>query len=163
MSTKKCAAACMAVWMPLSLAGCTKFEPADVQDGYSTDFSRSTVEYTIYMSDKVATATNILYTRMISAANVIKGTCPAELELENTKEAVSKMQELIDTLTTTMPPQQYETDRQTLLDQFGQAKTYLEDYQAHLENGDTGSISSDISLMEAAALSFGGEANAAYK
>lgn len=155
--------ACMAVIMALSVTGCTKFHTADVKDGYSTDFSRSPAEYSIYMSDKVATATNILYTRLTMASNVLRGSYPWETEISNTEEAVTKMQELIDTLTTTMPPQEYESDRQTLLDQFGQAKTYLEGYKGHLENKDENSISSDISLMEAAALAFGGEANATYK
>ena len=122
-----------------SITGCTKFHYADVKDGYATDYPLSPTEYTIYVS------------------------YPWEDETENAEEAVSKMQSIVDGVTTTMPPESYESDRQAFLDQLEQAKTYLEDYQSHLENRDTAAIKSDITLFESSFLSLGGDANIAYE
>lgn len=146
-----------------SITGCTKFHYADVKDGYATDYPLSPTEYTIYVSKETSAASNILYTRMAMASKVIAGSYPWEDETENAEEAVSKMQSIVDGVTTTMPPESYESDRQAFLDQLEQAKTYLEDYQSHLENRDTAAIKSDITLFESSFLSLGGDANIAYE
>ena len=145
------------------LTGCTKFHTADPEDGYATMFSLSPTEYAIFVSEQTSTAANILYTRFVMASRVLDGSYPWEDEAANAEEAVSKMQEVVDNVTTTMPPQTYESDRQSFLDQLEQAKTYLDDYKTHLETRDSVGITSDISLLESAFLALGGESYAVYK
>ena len=153
---------CLAL-VPGSLTGCTKFHIADPEEGYATMFSLTPTEYTIFVSKETSTAANILYTRVVMGEKVLSGSYPREDEIMNAEEAISKMQSVVDNVTTTMPPQEYESDRQSFLDQLEQAKTYLEDYKTHLEDQDTTALSTDITLLESAFLSLGGEANVAYK
>lgn len=146
-----------------SMTGCTKFHKADIKEGYSTTYSMSPTEYTIYISKETSAASNILYTRLTMASKTITNSYPADDEIENAEDAVDKMQEIIDNVTTTMPPQEYESDRQIFLDQLEQAKEYLENYKEDLTNQDTDAIESDITLLESAFLALGGESNIAYK
>ena len=152
-----------AITASVLLSGCGKMVKPNIENGYATQYAVSGVEYTIFLSDQIAVAENALMTRISMADSVAEGTYEASKEIENTDEAISKIESLKTGVTTKMPAQGFETDRETILGQIEDSLIALKDYKEALSAGSKNDIKSCAESMRACYLALSGEANVLYE
>ena len=143
--------------------GCGKMVKPDRGNGYSTQYALSAVEYTVFLSEQTAVVENVLVTRLSMANSVADGTYEASKEIENTEEALSKIESVKTEVLTTMPAQGYETDRQTMLDQIEDVRLVLENYKSSLSSESKQDLKSCAEEMKACYVALSGEANVLYE
>ena len=97
------------------------------------------------------------------ANSVADGTYEASKEIENTEEALSKIESVKTEVLTTMPAQGYETDRQTMLDQIEDVRLVLENYKSSLSSESKQDLKSCAEEMKACYVALSGEANVLYE
>lgn len=155
---------CMGIMMIFSISGCTRITRADRKDGFTTDYAMSAVEYTIFLSNQVATIENILMTRISMYYTLADGkgmSSSYESEAKNAEEAILKLASIHTNIETTLPASGYESDRENFLRLTGEAEVVLNDYMKALK-GD-GSLSAAGNAMKECYLSISGEANVVYE
>lgn len=143
------------------LSGCEEMKLANPDDGYSTEYPMSAIEYTIFLNKEVAVVTNVLFTRASMADRVSKGMYKASKELENAQESLSKMEDIVDELTVTMPAKYYDTDGETTLSLVTDARNILRNYVNDLENNND--VESYVEQFKSCYIALGGEANVYYE
>lgn len=141
------------------VSGCGKMENASPEDGYSTDFAMSAIEYSLFLNKEITAAENILFTRYLCAKDLGTDAGATEAELESASEAASKIASIIDEVTVTMPATGYEGSRQDALDLMEDAKAALEGYIDGLKAGGP----ADADALQSCCLALSGEANVYYQ
>lgn len=135
------------------LTGCAESakQKTDVTDEgiviYDTDTATDSMNYTNYANKEIDLVMNILSTHIANADNVNKGKYIAFDELSAVIADRDKVAEAIDSVEGLNPPNQYEDDRDTILERLTNADGTLEAYQEALEDGET-DLQDYIDLME---------------
>ena len=154
-----------AIILLLASSGCKRVQrtfPDERTGGYTTEFAMSALEYALFIQKEIGVAQNVLFTRMVAAESIRDGKGATEGELSLVTEAVSKLDDVIQDVTYTMPAQDYETDREALLLTLGEERTVLKSYGEYLETKE-GDIEDIVSDMEACYNALTGEANTFYE
>ena len=147
----------------LAQTGCGKMELANPEDGYSTNYALSAIEYNIFLNKQIGVAENVLATRLSMANSVAGGTYEPEKEIVSAEEAISKIEDIKDEITVTMPATNYENDRQNALDLIEDSLLVLNDYLDALNSNDQERIETCAVQMKDCYIALSGEANAYYE
>lgn len=139
--------------IPLSLAaGCSKpaKTPELTADGfvvYDTENSTDANNYTVYTNKEIILVMNILSAHMSNADNLNKDKYILDDELNAVIKDRDKVAEAIASVEGLNPPNDYEDDREAILERMVNADSTLEAYQDALENEET-DFQDYIDLME---------------
>lgn len=147
----------------LPIGGCAKIESASPENGYSTYYAMSAVEYNLFLTKEISNLENILMTRLAMAECITDGSYEVAKEIENTEESISKTDAIVEEITVTMPATNYESDRQNALDLAEDASVALSDYLDALNSGSEENIASCASQLKACYIALSGAANSDYE
>lgn len=119
------------------LTGCSaRIEKPRLSNGYSTLYAPSAVEYSITLTKEISAICNVLTTRAAVAEEISRGEYSLSSEITNTETALTTLNDIQNTLITTMPAQDYEDDRQNLIDMLADTIEHVKEYKSALEDGD---------------------------
>lgn len=119
------------------LSGCSaRIEKPRLSNGYSTLYAPSAVEYSITLSKEISAICNVLTTRASVAEEISRGEYETSSEIANAETAITTLNDIQNILITTMPAQDYEDDRQNLIDMLDDTIGHVEEYKSALEDGD---------------------------
>lgn len=135
-------------------------QPEEGED-YTTQFAMSGIEYELFITKEIGVVENLLVTRMMGAMNIKNKKGATNNEINNVTEDLSKLEDIIEDVTFTMPAKDYESDTSNLLLLLNESKDALETYKTALENGSD--MSDSIQKLQACYLALGGEANSYYE
>lgn len=150
--------------MIINCCGCTKIGPGDPEGGYSTTYPLSAVDYNIFISKQISIASNVLMTRMEMAKSISSGEGEVDIgsEIDNTDEAITKMQTIRGEVSITMPAITYETDHTTTLALIDDSVDALNSYKSALEEKDSEKVADCAEQIKNCVIALTGEANAYY-
>ena len=132
------------------LSGCeARIERPRVSNGYSTLYAQSGVEYSIFLTKEIAAVCNVLTTRAAVAEEISRGEYGISSEKDNVETSLTTLEDILNSLVTTMPAQDYEDDRQNLIDMVSDTIDHVKEYRSALEDGDVEKAGEYAETLEA--------------
>lgn len=123
---------CLLLSFLLLTSGCNmSIEPAKTSGHYATQTASSAMEYSLFMNKQLTICSSHMMSRITAIKNMEQSTC--EAELASAKESYSVLEEVRDTITTTMPAKTYESTRDTSLIVVDAAMQDMKKYIKYLE------------------------------
>lgn len=117
-------------------------------DGYITDSRMNELDYKMFINEKLVNTQELIHTRMTVIQNIDNGEYPIKDEITNTDQAIKIIQDYINDISVTRPPQLREEKQTQIMQNLANAKATLETYLKALQSGDLEKAKNSATVMK---------------